>query len=172
MDACLRSDTIVTQCEVNLMRNRIRLLLVSTALFALGVLLAGCSATPLPPLLIPPPTAAGDEAPTSAAQPADQPAMTTAVEAPAPATEALTITEAISTTAVEPAVAETPAQVAAIQPTAPAQPTATPTRVAPTVTPMAQKQVMFSCALAAASRLARTCCAKTICSVRLPKPMR
>ena len=124
------------------MRNRIRLLLVSTALFALGVLLAGCSATPLPPLLIPPPTAAGDQAPTSAAQPADQLAVAPAIEAPAPATEAVTITQAISATAVEPAVAETPAQVAAIQPTAPAQPTATPTRVAPTVTPMAQKQVV------------------------------
>ena len=124
------------------MRNRIRVLLVSTALFALGVLLAGCSATPLPPLLVPPPTAAGDQAPTSAAQPADQLAVAPAIEAPAPATEAVTITEAISTTAVEPAVAETPAQVAAIQPTAPAQPTATPTRVAPTVTPMAQKQVV------------------------------
>lgn len=124
------------------MRNRIRVLLVSTALFALGVLLAGCSATPLPPLLVPPPAAAGDQAPTSAAQPADQLAVAPAIEAPAPATEAVTSTEAISTTAVEPAVAETPAQVAAIQPTAPAQPTATPTRVAPTVTPMAQKQVV------------------------------
>ncbi len=124
------------------MRNRIRLLLVSTALFALGVLLAGCSATPLPPLLIPPPTAAGDQTPVSAAQPADQLAVAPAVEAPAPATEAVTITEAISTTAVEPAVAETPAQVAAIQPTVPAQPTKTPTRVAPTATPMAQKLVV------------------------------
>jgi hypothetical protein len=120
------------------MRNRIRLLLVSTALLALGVLLAGCSATPLPPLLIPPPTAAGDQAPTSAAQLAVAPA----VDAPAPAMDVVTITEAISATAVEPAVAETPAQVAAIQPTAPAQPTATPTRVAPTATPMAQKQVV------------------------------
>ena len=124
------------------MRNRIRVLLVSTALFTLGVLLAGCSATPLPPLLVPPPAAAGDQAPTSAAQPADQLAVAPVIEAPAPATEAVTSTEAISTTAVEPAVAETPAQVAAIQPTAPAQPTATPTRVAPTVTPMAQKQVV------------------------------
>ena len=124
------------------MGNRIRILLVSTALLALGVLLGGCSATPLPPLLVPPPAAAGDQAPTSAAQPADQLAVAPAIEAPAPATEAVTSTEAISTTAVEPAVAETPAQVAAIQPTAPAQPTATPTRVAPTVTPMAQKQVV------------------------------
>ena len=98
------------------MENRIRLLLVSTVLLALGVFVAGCSATPLPPLLIAPPTAAGDQLPTSAAQPADQPAVTTAVEAPAPAMDAMTITQAISATAVEPAVAETPAQVAAIQP--------------------------------------------------------
>ena len=126
------------------MRNRIRLLLVSTALLALGVLLVGCSATPLPPLLIPPPTAAGDQAPTSAAQPADQLAVAPAVEAPAPATDALTITVAISATAVEPAVAETPAQVAATQPTAPAQPTKTPTQVAPTAMPMAQKQLVVA----------------------------
>ena len=124
------------------MENRIRLLLVATVLLALGVFLAGCSAAPLPPLLIAPPTAAGDQMPTSAAQPADQPAMTTAVEAPAPAMDAMTITQPISATAVEPAVAETPAQVAAIQPTTPAQPTTTPTRVAPTATPMAQKQVV------------------------------
>ena len=122
------------------MENRIRPLLVSTVLLALGVFVAGCSATPLPPLLIAPPTAAGDQLPPSAAQPAEQPAMTTAVEAPAPAMDAVTITQPISATAVEPAVAETPAQVAAIQPTAPAQPT--PTRVAPTATPMAQKQVV------------------------------
>ena len=125
------------------MENRIRLLLVSTVLLALGVLVAGCSATPLPPLLIAPPTAAGDQLPPSAAQPADQPAVTTAVEVPAPAMDAVTITQAISATAVEPAVAETPAQVeATLPPTAPAQPTANPTRVAPTATPMAQKQVV------------------------------
>ena len=124
------------------MQNRIRLLLVSAALLALGVFLAGCSATPLPPLLIPPPTAAGDQVPTSAVQPADQPAMTPAVEAPAPAKDAVTITQAIAAAAVEPAVTETPAQAEATQqPTAPALPTAIPIQVAPTATLMAQKQV-------------------------------
>ena len=70
----------------------------------------------------PPPTAAGDQVPTSAAQPADQPAMTTAVEAPAPAMDAVTITQAIAAAAVEPAVAETPVQAEATPtPTAPAR---------------------------------------------------
>ena len=124
------------------MENRIRLLLVSTALLVLGALVAGCSATPLPPLLIPPPTAAGDQMPTSATQPADQPGVTAAVEAPAPAIDAVTVTQAISATAVELGVADTLVQVETPQPlSAPVQPTAILEQVAPTATSMAQKQV-------------------------------
>ncbi len=124
------------------MENRIRLLLVLTALLVLGVLVAGCSATPLPPLLIPPPTATGDRMLPSATQPVDQPGVTAAVEAPAPAIDAVTMTQAISATAVELAVVETPVQVEATQPlSAPVQPTTILEQVAPTATLMAQKQV-------------------------------
>lgn len=149
------------------MGNRIRLLLVSTALLALGALLAGCSATPLPPLLIPPPTAAGDQMSTSAAQPAAQPTVTMAVEVPAPSTDAVTITQAISTTAVEPTVAATLVQAEATpSPTAPAEPTVTPTRVAPAATSTALKQVAVQPTIKPTRAAARSTVAPT--ATRVP----
>lgn len=125
------------------MEKRIRLLLVSTALFALGVLLAGCSATSLPPVLIPPPTAVGDQMPTSAAQPGDQPAVATPIQSEA----------------TQP-------------PTAPAQLTATPTRVAPTATPTAQKQVVVPLTAEPTLRPARAAAQSTVAPTRTRVPVR